>query len=886
MAVALIGAFVGVPAPAQAASPIETEISVLKEELNRVIEVQQQGPAPMDDQVAASMKKSVEKAQSAEPCESADGLLSFAQLAREQVRVLQEVIGKGGWNADQLAQLNAARNGLDKLGRQAGAIRARVFTELKECEGPLDFYVDPDRAKPPMDKLPDDRPLASLTGSDGTPMDFVADELVVTTSNQSELDAVVARWNGKVVNKVEQGDLNHYLVKIETSAARPDQLSDALKALNPDKSKAESVAVSSREGLELLAAAATTEKAAVNWVSKDDDIPNGSTPEAQQGPPGHSSGSYNRNSFSWRYLQSGSTQDIGVPAAWQLLGSVGKLNNKVKMAVLDRAFTTSVDHPSSTTFTTSVPGVSPSFQFPGSTPWHGVKILDSMAAVPGNSVGTAGTAGPVARPTGIWTTGDFFYMMVALGQAAAGGNKIVSISQRTEVPWFLSWSVLPFDRFTAWITNINNILIFASAGNEGNDVDATTGVFVKWEKTWHTPCENAGVICVGGLAHNSLNRHANSNYGSEDVNIYAPYTVLAGPNPDSPNPNVATEIHGTSYATPYTAGVAALLISADPAQNIDTIENILLDTMRLSPDGKVKRKVVHALGAVQEALPPTVKINTPLNGETLSAHIPASFTASVFGDGNGQPTITWRRGGVVIGTGPQIQATVPAGTHTITATAAFTNGVTAVDQVTATWADHVPDVKVTGPKSPTTTPTFDQSELIPFHSTSLDDLGPLAESSMKWYLDNATTPFATGHNPTVNTGAAVGAHTVTLKGCDPVNQCDQETIPIAIQPDGANKPPVVKVTSPANGALLWVNGNDATGWYHELTLNGTATDPEGNPVTVKWFDNGVQISDTLQPTVRLKGGCGSSTHNLTLRATDNAGISRQDQVTVTVSLIC
>jgi serine protease len=45
---------------------------------------------------------------------------------------------------------------------------------------------------------------------------------------------------------------------------------------------------------------------------------------------------YSPNAYNWLYLKSGGPQDIGVTAASTVLDSIGKLNNKLRVAVLDR----------------------------------------------------------------------------------------------------------------------------------------------------------------------------------------------------------------------------------------------------------------------------------------------------------------------------------------------------------------------------------------------------------------------------------------------------------------------------------------------------------------------------------------------------------------------
>jgi hypothetical protein len=411
---------------------------------------------------------------------------------------------------------------------------------------------------------------------------------------------------------------------------------------------------------------------------------------------------------------------------------------------------------------------------------------------------------------------------------------------------------------------------------------------VTWEKAWHTPCENSGVICVGGLGFNNINKDPQSNFGHEDVSIFAPFNVLVGPDPDNPDPNTARLANGTSFSTPYTAGVAGLIWAAEPSLSADEVEDILMRNMRSSADNKVGHRVIQAFDAVKDALPAAVTIQKPTGGQTLSPFQPTQFSANVFADGLGTPTVTWRRNGAtVIGTGTDFQATLPVGNHTITATAVFPNGTQTADAVAVAVVDHVPAMTITSPV-PNVLPlaTFQQSESIPFHATSLDDLGQLPDSQVKWYLDGATTPFATGHNPFTNTGAAIGLHTATIRGCDAANQCGNASVHFVIQSDGANLPPSAHITNPTHGAVLWVNGSDANGWYHELTLAGTVSDPENAPVSVAWLDNGTQIATSLNPTVRLAGGCGNYNHHLTLRVTDNAGTTRQDVVQVTVALVC
>lgn len=785
------------------------------------------------------------------------------------------------------------------------AERGRILAAMPDeegCDGPIIVYADP-AVTPKHEPLPGwergtTRPVAAMRDADGMAVDFVEDEVLVTAKDPGMVKDLAERWKGTILAQFTAGkaDETTYTIRVRTDLADPKTLSDNLAKLNEGHRKADSLAVSSKEALGLLTIAAQEAVDAagmtigVNWLATSASYATRSLAEAGTGPVGFTNVTtdpYSRDPYNWSYMNSGSVQDIGVTEAWTQMDSVGLLTpNKVDIAILDKGFAPVVngDMPPNTSLRSFVPFANAGDPNPDAwAPWHGTAVANAAAAVPGNFQGAAGPAGPVAKLDLNFTGQDMFAIMFAL--TMSNDAQLINMSFAEAMHWALAWTLLPMEGLTWLLRTTGNLLTFAAAGNDGSNVDAETCVwFVCWEKYLHAPCELAGVICVGGLKLNSLDRDPNSNYGSEDVDIFAPFSVLTGPDPQHSTSNKVWRVDGTSVATPYALGVAALIWAANPNLGADQVEDILMNHRRSSPDDKVKKKVINALDAVLDAMPATVQITTPLDGWTLPAASPSQFQAAIFADGNGSPSITWRANGTVIGVGNPIFATPPQGVQTITATASFPNGVQASDSVWVNVFNAPPTIAITNPTP--ASPAFGVSEPIPFHAISSDDNGALPDSAVQWFLDSATAPFATGHNPTVVTGGALGTHTVKVKGCDAFSVCATATVPITLVANPVNQPPVVHITSPANGAHLWVTGSDAQGYFWSGTLTATATDPEGFPLTTQWFDNGNPIGSGTSLIARLNGGCGIYPHTLTFQATDPSGNTRQDAVSTTVEMVC
>mgnify|MGYP001765796122 CR=1 FL=1 len=114
------------------------------------------------------------------------------------------------------------------------------------------------------------------------------------------------------------------------------------------------------------------------------------------------------------------------------------------------------------------------------------------------------------------------------------------------------------------------VLFVAAAGNEYNDNDE--------QPSYPASYEEDNVIRVA--ASTSTGTKASfSNYGVKSVHIFAPGKDILSSIPG----NKAASYSGTSMATPFVSGLAALLLSQDPKMDYGQVKDIILNTANKLP---------------------------------------------------------------------------------------------------------------------------------------------------------------------------------------------------------------------------------------------------------------------------------------------------------------
>ena len=474
-------------------------------------------------------------------------------------------------------------------------------------------------------------PISAIASPEGARAAFITNELLILGSEQTIVEAFLDSHRGRVERVFKPGDEASaiYRVVIDVAAIDPSRFAAGLSRISTLPSRP--LRVSDYKGLSLLAAAIEAREAGLiaspNFVLLPSAFPFDSFeapiphPASPNGPPMHQPNVYN-----YSYMGSTGALNIGVEGAWNSLRATGRDANRVKIAIFDAGFVNprvNGDYPSNT-----VP-IGSGFNVPNpwgcgggggvaACPWHGTQMANAAFGVPSNGSGAAGPAGPVAEALLVHspaqTFGDIFsYILDTIPRALRQDPHIMSMSGSAVLPSELHFLGEVADFLWRHVNqSYPGLLAFGAAGNGVvNPAGATVSLNLD-SGVFAIPCEIRDVVCVGGLNTTMPVLQAPSNFGS-GVDIFAPWDVWVGPDntrPNPPGPATAQTSTGTSPATAFTAGVAALIYAADPNLDRTGVRRILTTSANIgSSDTRVGRwvnadeAVVAALDA-RPAAPP------------------------------------------------------------------------------------------------------------------------------------------------------------------------------------------------------------------------------------------------------------------------------------------
>lgn len=799
-----------------------------------------------------------------------------------------------------------------------------------DCQGGVSIQVD-DTIAPSRPDLPglaggEPRPIGVFVGPDGRRDEYVENEIEFAPENEQELQSLLIQYGGEVIRDnvalvmtddrqiVEEPGGGWVLIRFNPQTSSLFDLPELMTQAGvagafrfSSEAAARALALVLREKARTLTLNIVLEPLAILehpddsgghldfstpyfwWMTEDDD-------PLTQGDQGASVGVVR----AWEYLR-----HTGLPPAngvWQ----------PARIMIIDDGFDLDpVNGMGNADFLFNPPPQLDLQDFDSSAEgggpdsnWHGQGVFGVCCAFPRNLFGGAGTSGEYGRPTLIRTPLTTSGVASAVRSSWLMGADVINISLGANCNWlcdiseFLNESHVQEEIVTATVYGAS---VFAAAGN-GLDANIDDVDFI--------PCKFDHVTCVGSIDSATNNVY---NWGN-GVDIWAPTGIYSTVSPDSADPLYGGDANdvgldelkffeGTSASSPFAAGIAGLLKTADPSLRWDEVEQVLQDTANQTNDSHVQRGYVDALRAVQAVRPnppPTAQILFLNDGDTKSWNQPILFYVAV----TDPPAPNGFVGSVVIESGTdgfvcsaEGDANVLAcegnirtlGQHVVTATATDEFGAESIpDSVTLEIVNRAPSLTVLSPLDGS---AHFSDQLVPFRAQisdpdfeSFEVTCPAAPGfgCIEWIsdIDGNLVPPPGSDVLNFAHGLSVGNHMITVNVVDGKGAMDQEVVNVSISA-GAGIPTAFIVSAPS-----------ITGAGQEITLEGDGTDPEDGALpeaSLEWSSDvqGFLGTGRSLPVILQDGGCESTViHTITLTVTDSAGNVDVDQVVISVVVIC
>lgn len=704
-----------------------------------------------------------------------------------------------------------------------------------------------------------ERPVGRVQFAPGEADDYVLDEVHVLADDARGLDAFVDRWHGVVVDRAEPAPDGTIaaLVRVDVSKVDPKGLAADLTRVESGHSGTMRVGSSRLERLLALIAreivAHGTVVAPVGLM-QNDSIHDGNTEESSTWDP-EMDWTPSSDAFKWGFMRDGNGIDTGVAPAWQLLERSGNLDAGVSLLVIDGGFSHNPDFPHGSKI--GLHYAEWGDKNGGdcgdhACPYHGSDTVTTAIGKVDNAYGTAGPGGPVVDELHLVQQSDEQYTTLrhALTVVENHSPDLVNMSYGGERRAFRDTTESLHDWYYRRMRD-RGALLFGSAGNSGKDVDARTcGSSSCDESVTILPCESRYVICVGGVNTNGT-WNDGSNFGTvndnRSVEIYGPWCTFGKLDHDTWVDRTWTSVCGTSESSPFLAGVAALVLTANPDLSPTELWDAIRNTAhRGGPVSDRARAgsnlVVDAYEAVRTQLgvviaPPTVEIVEPANNEQFGieewidlrangadlfdAPLPISWSSDVDGDLGSTNS------------GSLTSTALAPGRHTITASVTDYLGQSVSATVDIEVVDAPPEAAIV---SPTDGAEFNEFEAVSFAAWTKDPdtFSPVVDAGVRWTVrrNGSEVWTGTGHNEDPSIGTFdPGSYTVELRVNDGAGEfVANSAFTVVAIPEGASVP-VVQIVTPA--ATLDVDAYN--GHPVDIDFAGSATD-KGNPISGSRFE--------------------------------------------------